>query len=100
VGRLHIILIGLMLVPALSSMHSAFNGTWRTDPEKPRAEDTTFKIRGDTLTTLDSRTIEESDLNGGTVVQIRRWSPGPDGNSMQARFDDTHGHIQERKLGR
>jgi hypothetical protein len=254
VGRLHIILIGLMLVPALSSLESAFNGTWRPDPEKPNspgkpdvfelvngvydcrtcqppykvkadgqdqavegnryydtisirivdertviktakkngkamaditvtvsadgssetevqmvtgmspapievtnhlsrvadgppgahrisggwqliesevsnhAEDTTFKISGNTLIMsdkmgesfsatldgtaapykgnpqytdvsvkmLDSRTIEESDMNGGKVVLVRRWSLGPDSNSMHARFDDTHGHIQEQ----
>jgi hypothetical protein len=34
-GRLHIILIGLMLVPALSTLESAFDGAFRPYPEKP-----------------------------------------------------------------
>jgi hypothetical protein len=45
---------------------------------------------------LDSHTLEESDLHGDQVVKISRWSVDPDGVTMHARFDDTHGHIQEQ----
>jgi hypothetical protein len=45
---------------------------------------------------INSRTIEESDLNGGKVVQIRRWSMAADNNTIHARFDDTQGHVQEQ----
>ena len=48
------------------------------------------------LKQINSRTIEESDLNGGKVMQVRRWNIGPDGNTLYARFDDTHGHVQEQ----
>jgi hypothetical protein len=92
------------------------------------AEDTTFKVSGDTLSMtdrmgrsfaakfdgtpapyegsdefngvslklIDARTIEESDLNDGKVVKISRWALAPDGQTIHARFDDTHGHIQEQ----
>lgn len=46
---------------------------------------------------LDSRTIEESDWNGGKVVKICTWTVRPDGNTMHVRFDDTNGHIQEQE---
>jgi hypothetical protein len=45
---------------------------------------------------LDSHTLEESDLSGDQVVEISRWSVDRDGVTMHARFDDTHGHIQEQ----
>jgi hypothetical protein len=45
---------------------------------------------------LDPRSLEESDKKDGKVVQINRWSIEPDGTTMHARFDDTHGHIQEQ----
>ena len=45
---------------------------------------------------LDSHTLEESDLQGGQVVKISRWSIDPDGITLHARFDDTHGHVQEQ----
>jgi hypothetical protein len=48
------------------------------------------------LKLIDERTIEESDLNDGKVVKISRWSLSPDGQTMHARFDDLHGHIQEQ----
>jgi hypothetical protein len=45
---------------------------------------------------IDSHTLQESDLRGDQVVKISRWSIDPDGVTMHARFDDTHGHIQEQ----
>ena len=41
-------------------------------------------------------TDEESDRKGGKVVKISRWSIGPDGKTLHARFDDTHGRVQEQ----
>jgi hypothetical protein len=34
------------------------------------------------------------------VAQKRLWSLGPDGNSIHARFDDMHGHVQEQTAHR
>jgi hypothetical protein len=48
------------------------------------------------LKLIDDRTIEESDLKDGKVVKISRWTLSADGQSMHARFDDTHGRIQEQ----
>jgi hypothetical protein len=48
------------------------------------------------LKLIDERTIEESDLKNGKVVKISRWALAPDGQTIHARFDDTHGHIQEQ----
>jgi hypothetical protein len=48
------------------------------------------------VTRVNARTLEESDLKDGKVVQKRRWSMGADNNTTHARFDDTHGHIQEQ----
>jgi hypothetical protein len=48
------------------------------------------------LKLINSRTLEESDLNGGKVAQIRRWTLGADNNSIHVRFDDTQGHVQEQ----
>jgi hypothetical protein len=45
---------------------------------------------------VDAKTLEESDLKDGKVVQKRRWSLGTDDNTIHARFDDTQGHIQEQ----
>lgn len=45
---------------------------------------------------LDSRTIEERDKSHGRVVKITRWTVDPDGTTIHARFDDTHGRIQEQ----
>jgi len=45
---------------------------------------------------LDSRTIEERDKSHGQVVRITRWVVDPDGTTIHARFDDTHGRIQEQ----
>ncbi|HEY0748111.1 MAG TPA: hypothetical protein VGD63_15530 [Steroidobacteraceae bacterium] len=45
---------------------------------------------------IDKNTIEESDKKDGKVVQINRWTIDPDGTTIHARFDDTHGHIQEQ----
>ncbi len=54
------------------------------------------EFNGVSLKLIDQRTIEESDLNGGKVVKISRWALSPDGQTIHARFDDTHGHIQEQ----
>jgi hypothetical protein len=48
------------------------------------------------LQLIDARTLEESDFKGGTLVKISRWALAPDGQTIHARFDDTHGHIQEQ----
>ena len=48
------------------------------------------------LKLVDERTIEESGLKGGKVVTISRWALSPDGQTLHARFDDPHGHIQEQ----
>jgi hypothetical protein len=54
------------------------------------------EFNGVSLKLIDERTIEESDLKDGKVVKISRWVLAPDGESIHARFDDTHGHIQEQ----
>jgi hypothetical protein len=54
------------------------------------------EFNGVSLKLIDERTIEESDLNNGKVVKISRWALSPDGQTMHARFDDMHGHIQEQ----
>jgi hypothetical protein len=46
------------------------------------------------LRMVDAHTIEESDKKNGVVVKINRWTVDPDGKTMRARFDDTHGQIQ------
>jgi hypothetical protein len=51
---------------------------------------------GVSLKLIDDKTIEESDLHNGKVVKISRWTLAPDGRTIHARFDDTHGHIQEQ----
>lgn len=48
------------------------------------------------LKLIDEHTLEESDKRGGQVVQINRWTIDPDGKRMHARFDDTHGHMQQQ----
>ena len=48
------------------------------------------------LQLVDSRTLEERDKKDGKVVKITRWSVDPDGRTIHARFDDTHGRIQEQ----
>jgi hypothetical protein len=106
------------------------SGTWQmTEMDvSNHAEDTTFKVSGTALSMtdrmgrsftakfdgtqapykgsdefdrvslklIDERTIEESDLKNGKVVKISRWALAPDGQTIHARFDDTHGHIQEQ----
>jgi hypothetical protein len=54
------------------------------------------EFNGVSLKLIDERTIEESDLNNGKVVKISTWALAPDGQTIHARFDDTHGHIQEQ----
>ena len=69
----------------------SISGKWRetqTDLTN-HEEDTTYKASGNV-------TIEESDKKDGVIVQINRWSIDPEGTSIHARFDDTHGHIQEQ----
>jgi hypothetical protein len=48
------------------------------------------------LRKIDDRIIEESDKKDGVVVKISRWTAASDGKSIHARFDDTHGHVQEQ----
>jgi hypothetical protein len=117
-------------VGASAAGSHAVSGSWQmTEVDVTNhAEDTTFKLRGGALVMtdrlgrsftakfdgtpasykgsdefngvslklIDERTIEESDLLDGKVVKISRWSISPDGQTMHARFDDTHGHIQEQ----
>jgi len=45
---------------------------------------------------VDSHTIEELDKSDGKVLKITRWVVTPDGKTIHARFDDTHGRIQEQ----
>ena len=45
---------------------------------------------------LDERTLEESDKNAGKVVKITRWTVDPDGKTIHATFDDTHGHVEHQ----
>jgi hypothetical protein len=45
---------------------------------------------------LDSHTLEEQDKREGHVVKITRWAVDPDGRTIHARFDDTHGRVQEQ----
>lgn len=54
------------------------------------------EFNGVSLKLIDPLTIEESDLKDGKVVKISRWALAPDGQTIHARFDDTHGHIQEQ----
>jgi hypothetical protein len=49
---------------------------------------------------INSKTIEESDLKDGKVVQLRRWSISADQNALHARIDDTQGHVQEQTAHR
>jgi hypothetical protein len=49
-----------------------------------------------TVRMVDDRTIEESNLSGGDVVQVTHWQVDPDGRTMHVRFDDTHGHVMEQ----
>ncbi len=48
------------------------------------------------LKLVDATTLEETDKNGTTAVMVTRWSVGPDGRTMHARFDDMHGHVMEQ----
>jgi hypothetical protein len=54
------------------------------------------EFNGVSLKLIDERTIEESDLSDGRVVKISRWALSPDGQTIHARFEDMHGHIQEQ----
>jgi hypothetical protein len=54
------------------------------------------EFNGVSLKLIDDKTIEESDLHDGKVVKISRWTLAPDGRTIHARFDDTHGHIQQQ----
>jgi hypothetical protein len=39
---------------------------------------------------------EVPQMRRKTLVEITRWSVDPDGTTLHARFDDTHGRIQEQ----
>lgn len=54
------------------------------------------RFTGVSVRQLDDRTIEESNLNGDTVVQVTRWTVDPDRQTMHVRFDDGHGHVMEQ----
>ncbi len=43
---------------------------------------------------LDSSALEETDLRDGKPVKVTRWSVGAGGNTIHARFDDLHDHVQ------
>lgn len=45
---------------------------------------------------LDSRTLEERDKKDGKVVKVTRWAVDPDGRTIHARFEDSHGRVQEQ----
>lgn len=45
---------------------------------------------------LDNRTLEERDKSQGRVVKITRWMVDPDGTTIHARFEDSHGRVQEQ----
>jgi hypothetical protein len=38
----------------------------------------------------------QNGLQGMEKIKISRWALLPDGQTIHARFDDTHGHIQEQ----
>jgi hypothetical protein len=48
------------------------------------------------LKLIDSHTLEETDKKDGQAVLIMRWTIDPDGRTMHARFDDTHGHVMQQ----
>jgi hypothetical protein len=48
------------------------------------------------LKLIDSHTLEETDKKDGQAVLVMRWTIDPDGRTMHARFDDTHGHIMQQ----
>lgn len=108
----------------------AVSGEWQpVDYDLPNNdEDTTYRIKGNTLSMtdklgrsftakldgtdaayhgspaitsvsvrmLDSTTLEEKDKSHGKVVGIVRWKVDPDGTTIHAHFDDTHGGSQEQ----
>jgi hypothetical protein len=45
---------------------------------------------------VDDHTIEETWRDGAQVVMKTRWWVDPDGRTMHARFDDTHGAVMEQ----
>jgi hypothetical protein len=63
---------------------------------KPAPYKGSDEFNGVSLKLIDEGTIEESDLSDGKVGKISRWSLSPDGQTIHARFDDLHGHIQEQ----
>ena len=71
------------------SFTAKFDGT-------PAPNQGSDEFNGVSLKLIDDRTLEESDLNNGKVVKISRWTLAADGQTIHARFDDTHGHIQEQ----
>lgn len=48
------------------------------------------------LRLIDPHTLEESDKKDGKVVNINRLAIDPDGKTIHASFDDTHGHVQHQ----
>jgi len=45
---------------------------------------------------IDNATLEETDKKDGHPVLVMRWTIESDGRTMQASFDDTHGHVMHQ----
>jgi hypothetical protein len=69
------------------SFHAKLDGT--DAPYEGDADFTSVSLK-----VIDPRTIEEYDKKDGKVVKISRWTIDPDGRTIHARFDDTHGKVQ------
>lgn len=48
------------------------------------------------LKLIDNHTLEETDKKDGQPVLVMRWAIDPDGRTMHASFDDTHGHVMHQ----
>jgi len=106
------------------------SGTWQVIESDltNHDEDTTYKVKGDTvsmsdkmgrsftakidgtdapykgwpeftsvsLKLIDNATLEETDKKDGHPVLVMRWTIESDGRTMQASFDDTHGHVMHQ----
>ncbi len=82
-GKLHMSdRLGRSFVTALDGSEAPYRG----DPKY-----TSVSVR-----LINPNTLEETDKNGDHVVLVTRWTVGPDGRTMHASFDDTHGHVMEQ----
>ncbi len=79
---------------------SMFDAMGRSFSAKLDGRESPYKgsdeFTGVSVKVVDDHTIEESDMRDGKIVKIDRWSVSPDGRTMHARFDDTHGRLQEQ----